>query len=136
MRFNLSNPLHARQAMARLEHLIEKGAIADLTQKRKQRTYSQNAYLHLILTSWGQELGMDLDEMKQMVKTHLSPSLFQYKKRGVRLYRSTAQLNTKEMTTLIDKIRVTAMESTGFYIPEPHEQELLRSMANETERYA
>ena len=40
------------------------------------------------------------------------------------------------MTTLIDKIRTTALESTGFYIPEPHEADLLMAMENEAERYA
>jgi hypothetical protein len=135
MRYNLKTPLDQRQARARLEYLIEQGARIELTEKRKQRTYKQNRYLHVILTSWGLHLGYDLDETKHMVKTHLLPSLFQYKKRGLTFYRSTASLNTKEATTMIDKIRKTAQDETGFYIPEPHETELLQQMENDSEKY-
>ena len=135
MRFKLSNPLQSRQALARLEYLVTKGAVVELTEKKKQRTYSQNSYLHLILTAWGNELGYDLDEMKQVVKMQLLPSMFQYKKRGLTLYKSTASLDTKQMTTLIDKIRLTAQERTEFYIPAPNEHEMLQSLQNEVERF-
>ena len=135
MRFDLSEPFDTRQARAQLEHLIKKGAKVEITEKRKQRTYSQNAYLHLILTSWGRHIGLDLDEMKQMVKMHLMPSMFRYTRKGITLYKSTADLNTKQMTIMIDKIRLTALEKTGFDIPAPNEEEHVRSMANEAERY-
>jgi hypothetical protein len=135
MRYNLQNTLDQKQALAQLQHLINKGAKIELTEKRKQRTYKQNRYLHVILTSWGLHLGYDLDETKHMVKTHLLPSIFQYKKRGLTFYRSSASLNTKEATIMIDKIRKTAQDETGFYIPEPHETELLQQMENDSERY-
>ena len=135
MRYNLQNLLDQKQALSQLEYLISKGARIELTEKRKQRTYSQNSYLHVILTSWGGHLGYDLEETKHMVKTHLLPSMFQYKKRGLTFYKSTASLNTKETTILIDKIRKTAQEETGFYIPEPHEKELLQQMENDNEKF-
>ena len=135
-RYDTSKPLEAKQAKARLSYLISKGARVELTEKRKQRTYSQNNYLHLILTAWGGELGYDLDEMKQLLKRDLMPSVFKYERNGRTFYRSTADLNTKEGTRVIDKIRATALESTGYYIPTPNEPELLQSLANEAERYA
>jgi hypothetical protein len=135
MRYNLQNPLDQKQALAQLQHLISKGAKIELTEKRKQRTYKQNRYLHVILTSWGLHLGYDLDEMKDIIKINLSPSIFKYEKNGRTFYKSTASLNTKEATTMIDKIRKTAQDETGFYIPEPHETELLQQMENDSERY-
>lgn len=135
-RYDTSNPLEAKQAKSRLSYLISKGAKVELTEKRKQRTYSQNNYLHLILTAWGVELGYDLDEMKQLLKRDLMPSVFKYERKGRTFYRSTADLDTKEGSRVIDKIRATALESTGYYIPAPNEPELLQSLANEAERYA
>jgi hypothetical protein len=136
MKYNLSNPLQARQAVERLAHLVGQGAWVELTRKRQNRSLPQNNYLHLILTAWGRELGYDLDEIKQVVKMRLMPSLFEYKKQGVILYRSTAALDTAQMTALIDKIRITAMENTGYYIPAPNETELLQAMEYEAERFS
>ena len=135
MRYNLKTPLDQRQARARLEYLIEQGARIELTEKRKQRTYKQNRYLNVILTSWGLHLGYDLDEMKDIIKIDLSPSIFKYEKNGRTFYKSTADLDTKQMTIVVDKIRKTAQDETGFYIPEPHETELLQQMENDSERY-
>jgi len=135
MRFNLSNPLKARQAKERLNFLSQKGATVEIEEKRKQRTQSQNAYLHLILTSWGMHLGYDLDEMKQLVKVRLCRSMFQYLLNGLTFYKSTSKLDTKQMTTVIDKIRLTAQQEHGFYIPKPNEQEMLQDMQNEVERF-
>ena len=135
MRYNLKTPLDQRQARARLEHLISKGARIELTEKRKQRTYKQNRYLHVILTSWGLHLGYDLDEMKDIIKIDLSPSIFKYEKNGRKFYKSTADLDTKQMTIVVDKIRKTAQDRTGFYIPFPHETELLQQMENDSERF-
>ena len=130
MIFTTSNALQARQAIARLEHLISKGARVELTEKRGRRTLSQNNYLHLILTAWGIELGYNLAEMKKLIKVDMLAEVFEYKKKSRIFYKSTADLNTKEMTIVIDEIRKTAYESTGFYIPAPNEEGLIDSMQN------
>jgi hypothetical protein len=95
MRYDLQKQLDQKQALAQLQHLISKGAKIELTEKRKQRTYKQNRYLHVILTSWGLHLGYDLDEMKDIIKIDLSPSIFKYEKNGRTFYKSTADLDTK-----------------------------------------
>ena len=134
--YNLSNPLQAKQAESYFEHLKSKGARVELTHKRKARTYSQNAYLHLILTAWGGHLGYTLEEMKHLVKSQLMPSLFEYERKGSTFYKSTASLDTKQMTHVIDTIRSKAQEHSGYYIPAPNEQEELQALANEAELYA
>ena len=135
MRFNLTNPLDVRQAKARLEYLIEKKAIAELTEKRGKRTLSQNNYFYLILTAWGLHLGYTLHEMKKMLKQDWMQDVFEYTKKGRVFYRSTADLNSKEMTSVIDNIRQTANDDTGLYLPEPNEQEMINAMQNYVDRY-
>lgn len=134
MKYNLSNPLQARQATERMAYLVERGARVELVVKRKARSLPQNNYLHLIISAWGQELGYDPTEMKYVIKSRLLPHIFEYKKRGVTLYRSTASLTDMEATEVIDKIRSTAMESTGFYIPAPNEFDLVDAMGNDLPR--
>lgn len=136
MKYILSNRLDAKQAMARLRFLTTKGATIELTEKRKDRTLSQNAYLHLILTAWGGFLGYTLEEIKQVAKG-ARPDLFRYthKATGEVFNRSTADLNTKEMTDLIDWIRNKAGQQ-GYYIPEPNETELIASLEREANRYS
>lgn len=133
--YDLSNPLQAKQAHSRLEYLNDRGAIVEITHKRKARTYNQNSYLHLILTAWGGHLGYTLDEMKHLLKTQMMPSLFVYERKGNKFLKSTASLDTKQMTHVIDTIRETAQTRTGYYIPAPNEVEELQSLAIEAERY-
>lgn len=132
--YNLSNPVEKKQAQARLDFLIEKGARVEIKHKRKQRTFSQNSYLHLILTAWGDFLGYDLDEMKHVLKAYVMPSMFQYERNGMTFYKSTSGLDTKQMTEVIDKVRKTAQEEHGYYIPAPNEDLELQSLANQFER--
>lgn len=134
MRYDLSTPYGAKQARVQFEYLIDKGANIELTEKRKVRTLNQNRYLHLILTAWGGHLGYTLAEMKQKVKRRL-PAMFEYEKNGEEFKRGTSDLNTREMTDLIDWIRATSEFENGYYIPAPNETELLQSLQNEAERY-
>jgi hypothetical protein len=135
MRYDLQKQLDQKQALAQLQHLISKGAKIELTEKRKQRTYKQNRYLHVILTSWGLHLGYDLGRNEDIIKIDLSPSIFKYEKNGRNILQVHRDLDTKQMTIVVDKIRKTAQDETGFYIPEPHETELLQQMENDSERY-
>ena len=44
-----------------------------------------------------------------------------------KILRSSKDLTSKEMTTAIDRFRIFASEQ-GFYLPEPNETEMLRSI--------
>ena len=61
------------------------------------------------------ETGYTIDEAKELFSLQL-PDLMRYEKNGISFRRSTAELNTEEMTVLIDKIREMAMDQLGLYI--------------------
>ena len=135
MKYNLKNPLDAAQAKARFDFLVEKGARIDLTEKRGKWSIGQRGYIHLIMKAWAYHLGSTPDQVKQDVKMYLMASMFEYYFDNKKYYRSMADLSTVEANQVIDVIRTTANDSTGFYIPAPNETEMLRHLENECERY-
>lgn len=50
MKYDGSNPLHVQQARAKLEKLIKEQKVFELTEKKPQRSLSQNKYLHAFPT--------------------------------------------------------------------------------------
>jgi hypothetical protein len=66
------------------------------------------------------ETGYTLDEAKELF-SHQLPDLMRYEKNGLSFRKSTAELDSKQMTVLIDKIREMAMEQLGIYIPTSEE---------------
>ena len=138
MRFKLSNLLQSRQALARLEYLITKGAVVELTEKGKAKTLSQIKYVHVCITAWGNFKGYRPEEMKHVIKAYVMPDIFAYERSGITFYRSMADNDwfTKEVAAkVIDRMQEVAMTEDGFYIPAPHEAELIQQMENEALRY-
>lgn len=90
----------------------------------------------MILTWYGIELGYTLEEVKQDIfKRDICRAHFEYVKKSRVLYRSTSDLDTLEMTSAIEKFRNHAANDLGIYLPEPHEEEKLRSLEEQLERY-
>lgn len=140
MRYDGSNPLHAAQARARLEKLIKEGKVFDLTEKKPQRTLSQNSYLHVLLSYFACQCGETAEYVKrEYFKKLVNPSLFIREKDDrflgrVKYLRSSADLTTGEMTLCIDRFRDWASQSAGIYLPSPDEGRLISLMEMEIER--
>jgi hypothetical protein len=125
MIYNGAIELDANSARERLNWLIENGKRFDLTEKRRGRSLSQNRYLHLVLGWFGLEYGYTLEEVKsEIFKKEVNAELFyDGEKDGpvkVQIWRSTADLNTAEMTTAIDRFRDFSAK-LGTYLPEPND---------------
>jgi hypothetical protein len=120
MLLDLSNSLDVAKANAYLNKLISGKSKCELKKVSIGRTLSQNNYLHACLALFSGETGYTLEEAKEMF-SHLLPDMMRYTKKGMSFRRSTADLDTKEMTILIDKIRETALENLGLYIPDATE---------------
>lgn len=139
MIYNLQEPLERAQFEARCKHLSEKGARVELTEKRDKRTLSQNSYLHLILSYFALQYGERMEHIKQeLFKRHVNADLFLREKEGKgigRYYvlRSSAELDTKEMTTAIDRFRDWASKEVGVYLPTPEENGLIGEIEREVE---
>ena len=139
MKYDFKNIVDINRAKEYFKHLIEKGAKIELKERREQRTYLQNRYLHLILSFVALELGYSLEVMKQhFFKRVVNPDTFEIlesgKMGGVDSVRSSADLTTKEMTTAIDRFRDWCSIEVNIYVPKPDEKGFLEQIENEIER--
>lgn len=120
MLLDLRNSIDVKRARAYLDNLIEKGAKVELKKVPQIRTLKQNAFLHVCLGYFCAETGFTIDEAKEIFSREL-PDMMRYEKNGSHFRKSTAELDTKEMTILIDKIREVALDQLGLYIPTSQE---------------
>lgn len=65
MKYDGSNPLHVQQARAKLEKLIKEQKVFELTEKKPQRSLSQNKYLHICLPYFGCQIGETMEYVKR-----------------------------------------------------------------------
>lgn len=139
MIYDLSRELDRAQFKERCNLLYRQGALVELTEKRGRRTLKQNSYLHLILSYFALQYGERMEYIKQeFFKRHVNSDLFLREKEGKgigRYYvlRSSAELDTKEMTTAIDRFRDWASKEVGVYLPTPDEFGLIGEIEREVE---
>lgn len=119
----------------------EKGVWVELSKKRHTRSLQQNAYLHCILSLFASEFGMTLESVKYDVfKKTVNPEIFERKRRNrrgqeVTFIRSSADLDTKEMSLATERFRNWSASEMEFYIPGPSEHEALLMAQKQIERY-
>jgi len=125
----------AKAARAYLAHCIEAGATVEVIRKRSGRSLPQNNYLHLLLGAVAVHTGYTIEEVKQLLKDTIAPNIMEYERDGHTFYRSTADLDTAEMSELTERLRDWSAKEIGVYLPEPNEEAHLASLANAAERY-
>lgn len=139
MLYDLNNPLQRESFKVKSEALVKKGGIVELTEKKQRRTNQQNAYLHTILSYFAGEIGETMEYVKRhYFKVLCNKDLFvldvEDKYLGkIKVLRSSADLDTGEMTTAIERFRNWAA-TEGVYIPSPDEQNLVQLMEIEVSR--
>ena len=142
MLYNLNNLLQKEQFKARTAMLLEKSnGIVELTEKKARRSNQQNAYFHVILGYFAMVTGNTLEWVKQQYfKKLVNAEIFireqddKYLGR-LKVLRSSADLDSAEMTTAIDRFRNWASSEAGIYLPSPNEEEMLSLMEVELSRY-
>ena len=118
MKYDLSKTLDINKMFAKIDSMIARGVIVELTEKKPVRTLSQNSYLHVCITLFAIEFGYNLKDAKQHLKRKCS-FMHEGEGEGVRT-KLTRSLNTKELTDFIEWIRnYSSMQ--GCYIPTPEE---------------
>ena len=141
MVYNLNQPLDVQNAKTRLELLIKRGCIVELTEKKPKRTLNQNAYLHLLLGYFASQTGNTLEWVKQQYYKKLcNPDIFIGERDDlflgrVKYVRSSADLRTDEMNLSIERFRNWSASEAGIYLPEATSEAELASLAIEVERY-
>ncbi|WP_418938804.1 hypothetical protein [Leyella stercorea] len=102
-----------------------------MKKKHRPRSIAQNSYLHVCLAYFASEFGYNLEEVKYNIfKKIVNQDIFskqRLSKRGqmVTYWRSTADLDTKELTDAIERFRNYSAMVAGLYIPEPNEESAL-----------
>lgn len=140
MIYNLSSPLDKANFLLRAKKLAESGVIVDLTEKKPRRSLPQNKYLHVILAYFGTQTGNTLEWVKQQYyKKLVNPDLFIREKEDkylgrIKVLRSSADLDTAEMSLSIERFRNWAAQEAGIYIPLADEAILIQQMEIEIER--
>lgn len=138
--FNLSNPLDNANFLLRAKKLAERGKIVELTEKKPRRSLPQNKYLHVILAYFGTQTGNTLEWVKhQYYKKLVNPDLFIREKEDkylgkIKTLRSSADLDTAEMSLSVERFRNWAAQEAGIYIPSADEAILIQQMEIEIER--
>ena len=133
-------PAEREKAIERFKWLLSKNARIELKEKKYKRTIRQNAYAHLIFQWFGLHFGYTAEEVKQEIfKKLINPDLFYNgEKTGIitiEQWRSTADLDTGEMTIAIDRFRRFSAEQ-GFDLPEPKDLNWLQEIENELSQHA
>ncbi len=140
MWYNALKPIDKQRAIQRFNFLLANEKTFELSEKKKTRSISQNSYLHLILSIYALEMGETLKYTKEETfKKEINRDIFfferiNYKTGEVRDdWRSTANLDSKEMTVCIDRFRNHAAKDLGLYLPEPHDLVYIDEMKIEVE---
>lgn len=140
MLYDLNNPLQCENFKLKAERLASKGGIVELTEKKPQRTNSQNRYLHAVLGYTAVFFGETIEYVKEnYFKKECNRDLFvKYKdderiNRKIAETRSSSDLDTGEMTTAIERYR-NWCATQGCYVPSPDEHRMVLLMEMEMER--
>lgn len=137
--FNSKYKEEADKARARLELLIKKGAVINLTEKHPQRSLAQNNLLHLQLSYFASQYGCSEEEAKvDFFKRKWNPDIFirvgvNKKGREITYLRSSAELSTDEMTTAINRFRYMSLTEADIYLPSPEDRDFIVHCQQEIE---
>ncbi|CAA7196842.1 hypothetical protein [Chryseobacterium potabilaquae] len=140
MIFDTSIPDIRKKALHRVKHLFHKKAKIEVLEKKKNRTYSQNNYLHLILGWYALEYGDTLKEVKlEHFKKKVNPDIFKTEFINLKTgesreeWKSTRDITTSEMSIAIERFRNYSVKYMNLYLPESHDLPILEVIENELE---
>lgn len=124
MKLNLSIPFDKQKAITRFNVFLDQGKKIELTEIKPKRSLKANKYLHVCLSLYACEFGEDMEYVKQMVfKQEINPEIFikskidKFTNKEVKWLRSSADLNSGELTMALDRFRKVSAER-GCYIPD------------------
>lgn len=133
MKYNLADAPQVPEALMYLNELVSKKVKVEIKEIKPRRSLNQNSYLHLLIGAFGAHFGYTLDEAKTLYKRRINADIYVYEKNGEKFLRSSADLDTAEMTKSIDRFREFSKEQ-GFPLPAAENQAELMSLENMVER--
>lgn len=140
-RYKCSDPRDYLAALDFINYAKEQGFDIELKRFYRKRTNPQNAYLHLALSYFAHCYGCTPLEAKEIyLKQYACRDIFLVEttdKNGnrVRYFRSTADLNTVEMSNAINNF-IAYASCNGIEIPQPNDELGLRYVERQIEKTA
>ena len=113
MFFDLTNDAQRQHFREHVERLLKKGSVVRLTDEQP-RTLEQNSFFQVLVTCFASKSGIHPRRVKDLIKVTVCPDIFI---RGTRL-RSTADLTSTEMQTVISRFQNYAAIVAGIELPE------------------
>lgn len=113
MYFDLMNKAQREQFREVVERLLRKGSVVRLTDEQP-RTLEQNSYFQVLVGLFASRTGCQPREVKAIIKTLVCPDIFIT---GSKI-RSTADLTSTEMQTVISRFQFYASTVAGVDLPE------------------
>lgn len=132
MKFNLALPDEAVQAQVYLGRLLKSKSLVEVKRISLNRSLKQNAYLHLLLSAFGQHFGYTLEEAKVIYK-YMNVNIYRYAKKNRTFWRSSTDLSIEEMTQSIEVLRERS-ETAGYPLPEADNGPWVRQLQNAIEQ--
>ena len=138
MQYDLTSDFQRKAFLSKVDILLERGAVVELTEKTF-RSKSQNNYLHLLIGVVAMETGNTLADVKDCYFKRLcNRDLFITTRTDkfageVEVVRSSADLTKEEMSIAIDRFKRWGSQN-GIYMPNPGDESLLREIAIEMGR--
>ena len=120
MILDLAQPHERQKFQSYATTLLERRKKVELKEIKPKRTVDQNSYMHVLFALYGIETGYTLAEIKTILKREYG---LIYEKQGEKFLRSTADLDSGEMSKFIDFIRDHAGQN-GCYLPTADEYKL------------
>lgn len=138
MQYDLTSDFQRKAFLSKVDNLLERGVVVELTEKTF-RSKNQNNYLHLLIGVVAMETGNTLADVKDLYFKRLcNRDLFITTKTDkfageVEVVRSSADLTKEEMSIAIDRFKRWGSQN-GIYMPNPVDESLLREIAIEMGR--
>ena len=140
MRFNIDDPIDRDKAIEHFNKLINSNGVIEISKRHVNRSNSQNNLLHTFLKYLSVQTGENLEYFKQYIwKMYICPDIFKIEyineltdEPRVR-WKSSAELDTKEMTQAIEKLRNWSSNTLGIELPDPDNYDAFREIEKEIE---
>lgn len=113
MYFDLTNDAQRQQFREYVERMLQRGSVVRLTDE-KPRTLEQNSYYQLLVSAFASKTGHSAKWVRTLIKKEVCPDIFLADGR----LRSSADLTSDEMKTVISRFQNYAMTVAGVYLPE------------------
>lgn len=133
--FKGKSKIDHQKAKDYLNKLIASESDFEIKKKLNKRTYSQNNYIHLLFGYFALNTGYTAEEVKRDIfKKIVNPEMFyegvKEKMPGIKIeqWRSTADLNTKEMSVCTERFLDWSAHEAGIRLPEPSDLAFLREI--------